>query len=279
VVARNEEQNITNCLCSLLDQTFKDYEIIILDDGSTDSTFDKIKKFNNKQIKVLRNKENLGIAKSRNIALKHSSGKYIFFTDADCIVNKKWIQEGLKSLENDCIGVEGKLVYVSEKYKPTFSTKFFDNPKGGLYCTGNVAYRKDLIEKVGGFNEKMNWFRDRDLGLRIAKLGKICFNENMIAVHPKETQTPKGLIKSAKRVESRVYLFKKFGDRASISWRVWNPINLAKIFFPPMILMSLLTNKFITREDYNLLPFSYLFAILERFYIWKASAKYRIFLI
>jgi GT2 family glycosyltransferase len=270
---------VRSCLFSLLDQTFKDFEIIIVDDASTDRTFDIINEFNDKRIKCLKNKENLGIAKSRNIALRHSSGKYIFFTDADCAVNKKWIEEGLSSFENDCVGVEGKLVYVSEKYQPTFSTKFFENIEGGLYCTGNVAYRKDLIEAVGGFNERINWYRDRDLGLRVAKLGKICFNENMIAVHPLVIQTPKGLIESAKRVESRVYLFKKFGDRVSISQRIVNPLNLAKILFPPMILMSLLHSSFQTREDFRLLPFTYLFAILERLHIWKASAKYRIFLI
>ena len=221
----------------------------------------------------------MGIAKSRNIALNDSSGKYIFFTDADCTANKKWIEEGLSSFENGYVGVEGKLVYVSENYQQTFSTKFFENMEGGLYCTGNVAYRKDLIEAVGGFNERINWYRDRDLGLRITKLGKIHFNEDMIVVHPLVIQTPKGLIKSARRVESRVYLFKIFGDRVSIAWRIINPLNLAKIFFPPIILISLLHGRFRTKEDFSLLPFTYLFAILERFYIWQASAKYRIFLI
>jgi GT2 family glycosyltransferase len=175
--------------------------------------------------------------------------------------------------------VEGKLVYVSENYQPTFSTQFLENIKGGHYTTGNVAYRKDLIEAIGGFNEIINWYRDRDLGLRVAKLGKICFNENMLAVHPLVMQTPTGLIKSAKRVESRVYLFKKFGDRVSTYWRIMKPLNLAKIFFPPLILMSLINGRFKTREDLRLLPFTYLFAILERFHIWKACAKYRIFLI
>jgi glycosyltransferase involved in cell wall biosynthesis len=279
ICVRNEERHIKGCVDSLLRQTFRDFELILVDDGSSDRTLEIINAFKDNRIKCFKNKECLGIAKSRNIAIKHSTGKYIFCTDADCTVNETWIEEGLRCFETGCLGIEGKLVYVSPNYEPTFSTQFMDNKSGGHFMTASVAYRKDIIEAVGGFNEKINHFADRDLGLKVTKLGKVCFNENMIAVHPLVFQTPKGLIKSASRIEGRVYLFKRFGERVSIEWRLVDPFNLAKIFFPELILVSLVFNKFKQKEDFRLLPFTYLYAVLERLHIWKACVKYRVFLI
>jgi glycosyltransferase involved in cell wall biosynthesis len=279
VCIRNEEQYIRSCLNSLLNQTFKNFEIIIVDDASTDSSSNIINEFHDKRIKYFKNKRNKGIAKSRNTAIKRSSGKYIFCTDGDCTVNNTWIAEGIKSFQNGCLGVEGKLIYVSENYKPTFSTKFMENREGGHYMTGNVAYRRDILNGIGGFNEEINWFRDRDLGLTVAKLGKLCFNKKMIAIHPQVIQTPKSLISSASRIEGRVYLFKKFKDRVSMTWRIINPFNLAKILFPELIVLELFFFDFKTREDFELLPYTYIFAILERLHVWKARAKNRVFLI
>lgn len=279
ICVRNGEKYVKGCIESLLNQTLKDYEIILVNDASTDRTLEIIKRFKDHRIKCLSNKECFGIAKSRNIGIKHARGKYIFCTDADCTVNKTWIEEGLSCFAAGCVGVEGKIIYVSENYKPTFSTQFMENRTGGHFMTGSVAYRKDVIEAVGGFNEEIAHFADRDLGIRVTKLGKVCFNENMIAVHPLVIQTPKELIRSASRIESRVYLFKRFGDRVSTSWRVVKPFNLAKILCPGLILVSLFFNRFKSNEDYKLLPFTYLFAVLERLHIWKACAKYRVFLI
>lgn len=101
----------------------------------------------------------------------------------------------------------------------------------------------------------------------------------MIAIHPKVTLTPDKLIASARRIEERPYLFKKFGDRALVSWRIVCPFNLAKIFFPELIMVSLFWHRFRTKEDYDLLPYSYVYAVLERLHIWKASSRERVFLI
>ena len=279
ICARNEELYIKDCLDSLLSQTFNDFEIIIVNDASSDRTLEIINEFQDDRIKCITNKECLGIAKSRNKAIMHSKGKYIFCTDADCTVNKTWIKEGLSCFEANYIGVEGSLIYVSENYQPTFSTGFMENRTGKHFMTGNVAYTKEIIEAVGGFNENLSSFVDRDLGLKVTQLGKVVFNKKMIVLHPLVLHTSGMLMRFAKRIEGRVYLFKRFGDRICISWRVMKPFNLAKILCPPLILLSLFTNRFKNNEDYKLLPFTYLFAVLERFYIWRACVKYRVFLI
>jgi glycosyltransferase involved in cell wall biosynthesis len=279
ICVRNGEKCVAGCIESLLNQTFRDYEIVIVDDASNDRTVDIISRFKDQRIKCLRNKEWFGIPKSRNIGLKQAGGQYIFFTDADCTVSKDWIEEGLSCFADDCVGVEGRIIYVSENYQPTFSDNVMENRNGGQFMTANVAYRRDTIETVGGLDEKIKYRTDRDLGFRVIKYGKVCFNKNMIAVHPQVILTPKRLISMASAIEDRAYLFGRFGDKALISWRIVNPFNLAKIFAPELILVSLFFSRFRRKEDFKLLPYTYVYAVLERLHFWKACAKERVFLI
>jgi glycosyltransferase involved in cell wall biosynthesis len=279
ICVRNGEKCVADCIESLLNQTFRDFEIIMVDDASNDRTVKIISGFKDQRIKCLRNKEWLGIPKSRNTGLKHARGKYIFFTDADCTVSKDWVEQGLSCFADDCVGVEGRIIYVSENYQPAFSDNVLENRDGGQFMTANVAYRKDIVEVVGGLNEKIKYRTDRDLGFRVSEHGKVCFNKNMIAVHPQVTVTPKGLISMARAIEDRAYLFRRFGDEALISGRIMRPFNLAKIFAPELILVSLFFKRFKRKEDFRLLPYTYIYAVLERVYFWKACAKERVFLI
>ena len=77
----NSEKFIRMCVESILNQTFKDFELIIVDDKSSDSSLEQIP--NDSRLKIIKNEENLGVAKSRNIGLKSAAGKYIYFVDAD----------------------------------------------------------------------------------------------------------------------------------------------------------------------------------------------------
>ena len=100
MTVRNVEKYIANCIKSILDQTFNNFEIVIIDDMSNDNTNNIIEKFNDKRIKCFKNMKWLGISKSRNRGLNHATGEYIFFTDGDCTVSKNWIEEGLKFLKD-----------------------------------------------------------------------------------------------------------------------------------------------------------------------------------
>jgi len=280
ICIRNVEKYIGKCISSLLDQTFKDFEIVIVDDGCSDNTRRLVQKFKDKRVRYYENKESIGIAKSRNKGLQLSRGEYIFFTDGDCIASKDWLEQGLKSLENEnCVGVEGRIYYVSKEYKPTYSNHVCKNEFGGHFMTGNVAYKRSVIESVGGFDERYDYFEDRDLALRILKRGKIGFNPNMIVFVQHQTVTPKDLMRSADYIKNRVYLFKRFGERKLMFWRIVDPLNLAKALFPPLILVSLFFNRFKTLDDFKLLPFTYVYAILERPQLWKTCAKERVFLV
>ena len=82
----NDEKNIENAIESILEQTYKDFEFLILDDFSTDQTYKKFQQYSDEsKIKIFQNKENLGLTKSLNILIKKAEGKYIFRQDSDDI--------------------------------------------------------------------------------------------------------------------------------------------------------------------------------------------------
>jgi len=282
ICVRNVEKYIGKCIRSLLNQTCGDFEIILVDDMCLDKTSRIIENFDDKRILCVKNKVNLGIAKSRNVGLKLSKGEYVFFTDGDCIVSKDWIEQGIIYLEDpECVAVEGKIYYVSGKYKPTFSDYVCENKYGGQFMTGNVAYKKSVIERVGGFDEGYSYYEDRDLALRVARYGKIRFNPNMVAYVQQQTRSPKELIKSATHIINRIFLFKKFRERKIMFWRIVYPLNLAIAFFPPLVILFLFFSKrqFRKSEDFRLLPYYYVFAVCERLQLWKKCAKEKVFLI
>ena len=276
---RNVEKYIGNCIKSILEQGFTDFEVIIVDDLSNDRTQSIIEKFNDKRIKYFRNKKWLGISKNRNLGMKYAKGQFVFFTDGDCVVSKNWIAEGLRFLKNpDCAGVEGKIYYVSKNYRPTFSDHTYESKPGG-FMTGNIAYKRSIVENIGGFDERYSYHEDKDLALRILQIGKIEFNPAMIVFVQKQTLTPEDLVKQAQIIKNKVYLFKRFRDKDVASWRIVDPRSLMKLLCPAFVFASLFLNKFETKDDYKLLPFTYVKVILERLYLWRECAKERVILI
>ena len=124
----NAEKYISKCLDSILNQTEKDFEIIIIDDGSQDRSLERCKYYgkNDKRVKVL-HQENSGVSKARNTGIKHSNGDYITFVDIDDYVDKEYIERFLN---------------VQKKYNAE------------LVCSGHVIEKKfNRIKKVMYENE------------------------------------------------------------------------------------------------------------------------------
>src|SRR5665647_3610367 len=191
LTVRNVDKYISYCISALLNQTYNDFEIIIIDDVSSDNTKKMIEKFTDNRIRYIRNTEWLGLSKSRNKCLELANGDYLFFTDGDCAVSKNWISEGLKYLKNtDNVGIEGKTYYVSKEYKSTRSDDVVENKKGGLFMTCNIAYKKQVLKIIGGFDEKFTFHEDRDLAFRALKQGKIAVSYTHLRAHERKTFTP-----------------------------------------------------------------------------------------
>ena len=187
----NSQDHIDNCLDTLQKQYFKKtYEIIMIDDGSTDKTVEKIIKRNNPFIKIFHLKENKGPAAARNLGLKNSSGKYIFFLDADDTISldiltklydevlenqydvifcdKKWIENSQNQRTNIFLYSENKILYEDE-IKIEMKKRFLDPVSNvGLFgLTGRLIKRSIIINNEIFFDEKLRYLEDETFSWRI----------------------------------------------------------------------------------------------------------------
>jgi glycosyltransferase involved in cell wall biosynthesis len=88
----NKELCIRDTINSVISQSFSDYEIIIVDDGSTDNSVSVVENINNIKIKLIKTK-NKGVSSARNIGVINALGEYIFFLDADDIILNNCLQD------------------------------------------------------------------------------------------------------------------------------------------------------------------------------------------
>lgn len=179
----NCDKFISQAVKSVLDQTFKDFELIIIDDGSTDKTLSIIGKIQDKRIKVFRNEKNLGIAKSLNEGLKLSRGKYIARADADDInmVDRFKIQINFleKNIEFVLVGSNVELIDQNDK---KIGLKMYPESDFALRRSffirnqilhPTVMMIKKVVKRVGGYNTYVNGAEDYDLFFRLMEVGKV----------------------------------------------------------------------------------------------------------
>lgn len=121
----NEEKNISRCLESVLNQTFTDFEVLCVDDGSTDKTFDIIKKYSEKDSRIipLKNPEK-GVSSARNFGIDKSKGEYIGFVDSDDFIQPQMYEFLYRALtENNCDFSVCRYEKTSEIKEKTFEYK------------------------------------------------------------------------------------------------------------------------------------------------------------
>jgi len=298
VTAFNESNYIEKCINSLLAQSYADFELIIVDDCSTDDTSDIIKTYKDERISYIRNLTRTYIPKSRNIALHKARGKYIFFTDADCIPSSDWIEEGLRVLkQGKFIGVQGKTYY--EIFKPTLSDRVVQilEPDNIAYSTCNIAYIKDVLDKVNGFDEKYYCVKeDTDLALRVLAFGEIFFSEKMTVTHQRKFWNKKTLSNLRERAKLELAFLKQISSykqdslsdlqRAFIErykskrmrWKIYDIGDFFTILFPFHMLINYKV-EILNRRQMKDFFLRYVNLILLRFCYWKAAFKERLFII
>lgn len=185
VPAYNEEKYIENCLRSLVDQkTNFDYEVIVVDNNSTDKTLEAAKNFKGKlNLRVILEKIQ-GRGASRAKGFREARGKIILSTDADAIVYPEWI-------DTLVAGLDGKMVATTTSCKTLDLGFIKDAIFNFVQPTATILYRlifghfwlagfsfaisKSVYIKSGGFNANLQALEDTDLAVRVAKFGKIKF--------------------------------------------------------------------------------------------------------
>ena len=185
----NEEKYISRCLESLAKQSYKDFEIIVIDDGSTDNTKKIVDSFCDDKIKYVYRENSGGASQPKNTGIKTAKGEYIAILDDD----DEWLPEKLekqiaflkKHPEIDVIGCD----YFIKKELSSFSlnkgTEFLQEYKIPEYKDlfkrmlvtddmgpGSImVYRKEVFEKVGLFDDNLKSGQDKEMRIRLAEKG------------------------------------------------------------------------------------------------------------
>lgn len=178
----NADKYIESSIKSVLNQTFKDFELIIVDDGSKDSTVEVIQTFKDSRIKLFLNGENKGLPYTRNRLLSLATGDYIALFDADDLCNKKRLEIQSKFLDNnDDIMVVGSNFFAFGNKKIRRANVITDPEEIDLRlmfvnCLQNssVMFRKSFIlEHNISYNKDCIVAQDYDFWIECSRYGKI----------------------------------------------------------------------------------------------------------
>jgi len=192
----NAEKTIIQTLKGLEDQMESDFEVVIVDDGSTDDSSKLVTKFKNQSeltIKLLHQK-NSGPAKARNLGVEHSEGDIILFLDSDCIPPENWVEEMVKPLNKKIVGCNcGYRV----KNKESLIARYIDYEIAKRHeklmgrsidtiGTYSASFMKNVFEKIGGFDTKYRAAsgEDFDFAFNTKKMGyDLVFTDKTFVYH------------------------------------------------------------------------------------------------
>ena len=168
----NAEKYINNCISSLINQTYKNLEIIIIDDASLDNSKDIIKKYASldKRIRPIYSEINQGVSKSRNIGLRTYTGDYVFFMDADDYIKENTIELMLKDSKKynaDLVENYHLIIYRNNNKEYKFTEKKV--PKNNLIM-GSLKDNLDILTKSTYITGKL---------IHKSLLKNLFFNENL----------------------------------------------------------------------------------------------------
>lgn len=192
IPAHNEEKYISTVLEALLVQDYSRIEIFVIDNTSSDKTFEVAEKF--PTIHVLK-EENKGTNFALECGRKHAQGEFIARIDADCIPCKNWVTRAVSNfVDPNVSSVTGPYEYYDgglffkrfwhwyQQYiYSTINWALQSLHKGAVLVGGNSMMRADHLEKIGGFDTSITFYGDdTDLAKKLSQIGKVVFDKNLI---------------------------------------------------------------------------------------------------
>lgn len=190
----NKELSIGNTIRSVLNQTYQDFEIVIVNDGSTDKSLQVVEQINDSRIRII-NKPNGGVSSARNRGIKEASREWIAFLDGDDL----WKENHLNTFQLN-IEANDKILIFSNSFAYMINNQLIhaQNLKSGIIDnyfkiainepvihTSSVCINKKIFEDIGVFNENMTHGEDLDLWARIGKKYPIFHSSIVQAIYQK----------------------------------------------------------------------------------------------
>lgn len=266
----NEEENISSFIESVLSQTKKPDEIVIVDGGSSDLTVAKIKNStlrlcSGRELKIIIKQGNRSVG--RNEAIKNATGDVILCSDTGCVLDKKWTENIIKPFKDKTVDVvagyyRGKPRSIFEKCLVPYVLVMPDrvNPDNFLPATRSMAFRKEIWKKIGGFDERFSHNEDYVFAKKLKKINSHIVFEKRAIVY----WIPRNSLKEA------FIMFYRFAKGDSE----------AKIFRPKVILLFtrhiffflLLLYSFFLKSNFLLVSF---YLLLIAYVLWSIVKNYK----
>lgn len=238
IPAYNSENTINYTIESVLNQTFTDLELIVINDGSQDSTLEVITQIQDSRIKIF-SYPNAGGNISRNRGLHHAVGKFVSFLDADDLWTPDKLQSQLKALQEnvtakvayswtDYIDANGQFVLSGKRinvngdvYENLLLINFLENGSNPLIC-------KEALIELGGFDKSLSAAQDWDMWLRLAcKFDFVCIPSVQILYRISANSVSSNLVRQEKACLQ--VLEQAYQARPSTLKQSWN-ISLANLY-------------------------------------------------
>ncbi len=291
VPTRNRVDKLKKCIASLLALEYPAFEIIIVNDASSDDTKQFLDSLRNIKIQAIHLSSRAGQAEARNAGIRAAQSDIIAFTDDDCTVRPQWLHELMSAFEDQAIDFAfGRTYYVSESYHGKFPEKVVTNSKGSWPAAGNIAYRKKIFSAIGGFNKKFERFHNEDteLALRAVAHGFHFAKEpHAIVFHLPAQWRIQALLASAKNHAAFPLLKKKYPNQyRTFGGPVYFGIIIAPTEYVYLVLSPLLVPllliRYLMRGNKNLALFFCrwpLWLVLKRLWIYRMAISCRVLML
>ena len=196
LTTKNEEKNISTLLESLMRQE-EPYEVLVVDSDSKDRTQEIVKEYSkkNKNIKLLIHPGTR--AESMNFGIKQAKGDAIAFIGGDDVADKDWIKEIRNGLKNADIIVGELLATGEEKVKIIENVKLFHNKVNISYPGTNTTYKKEILDKLEGFDPWFSSAEDLEINLRAVDAGYKIVEHKKAKVYYRPKGTPLTFLKQS----------------------------------------------------------------------------------
>ena len=194
------EKFLLECMESVFQQTFSDYEVIVIDDGSENPVEPLLHNYSNR-IQLFRNSVNSGSSETRNRGIYAAKGELIAFLDYDDVWDPKYLETQIQIFDLypsltmsftslNIINEEGRAIeppFDQKERKEGFVTseKIFDGCSGG---TTSSVIKRDILNKIGGYDPTQGYFEDWDLWQRVVAVGPVYLSEKKLASYRLHSQ-------------------------------------------------------------------------------------------
>lgn len=238
----NVEDYVSNCIKSILQQTFRNYELIVVNDGSTDNSLSELQNFSDSRLKIF-SQENRGLSGARNTGIKHAKGKYITFIDSDDWISKDYLETMMYYADKynaDIVSIKECVVdYHNSFYCKKRKFRVFNqNAANALFSffDTNFAWgkliKREIISKHNIYFPEGRNYEDIGTMYRIYYFANIVVISNKANYFYREREGSITFTRKTKDIDDKIHFIKEMNKKEELfnKYEYWDLYVLIKIF-------------------------------------------------